>query len=121
MEQYVGINAQQPSPLRGLHRNGDFGVGRQGDASVPTHQPNSPRPYADRHTVPWFVVEAGDNPVSILETSTGTKVLSGLSISISRDMVSITGNKKHPGFDCPRCYCENSLISFFSEYYTSLP
>src|SRR6266700_8187603 len=26
----------------------------------------------------------------------------------------IIGNKKHPGFDRPRCYCESSLISFSS-------
>jgi len=71
--------------------------------------------------VSGFVVETGDNPVSLLETSTGTKVLTGLSISIDRDIVPIPGNKKHPGFDHPRCYFESSLVSFFSAHCTSLP
>ena len=45
-------------------------TGNQGGASAPTLHPLPARPYMDRHTGLWFLVEAGDNAVSILDTST---------------------------------------------------
>jgi hypothetical protein len=43
-----------------------------GGASAPTHHPHRSRPYATMHPRIRFAVEAGDNPVSNLDASTGT-------------------------------------------------